>query len=85
MAMGGPSPAQLKRDLDSLAHDLYNIELQNSTTRAGGPQSLSVSRYGNSKVTDSEGDHGKGGWAPAEKGTGKERQALGWYHGGTRA
>ena len=28
MAQGGPSQAQLKKDLDQLSHDLLNVDLQ---------------------------------------------------------
>ena len=34
---GGPSLAQLKRELDSLSHDLLNIDLQIQEVKQGQP------------------------------------------------
>ena len=41
---GGPSLAELKRQLDSLARDLFNIDLQIQQVKQGNPNPNSLQR-----------------------------------------
>ena len=49
---GGPSLAELKRQLDSLAWDLFNIDLQIQQVKQGNPNPKQSSKIGTGQVTN---------------------------------
>ena len=50
MAKGGPSTAQLKREIDQLSKDLYNIDLQTQAIRQGQPSPDQITTFEATKL-----------------------------------